>query len=134
VAFGEDLIIGGDCRSSYLAGNTSAYKWAKKYHVATVGQESKVLVLHPSMNQGANKEGVVNVLVMRLDKLKQPTFVARLLLTSERSTKKITVGVIPFSPVQGIGMVTSLKRCARCSWTSFRTVSRFLAIGSRWPG
>jgi hypothetical protein len=29
VAFGEDLIISGDCRSSYLAGNTNAYKWAK---------------------------------------------------------------------------------------------------------
>ncbi len=26
VAFGEDLIIGGDCRSSYLVGNTNANK------------------------------------------------------------------------------------------------------------
>jgi hypothetical protein len=37
VAFGEDLIISGDCRLSYLASNTNAYKWAKKYHVVTVG-------------------------------------------------------------------------------------------------
>ncbi len=55
VAYGVDLIIGGDCRLSYLAGNTFAYKWAKKYHILTVGQESKVLVLCPSMKQGAKK-------------------------------------------------------------------------------
>ncbi len=77
VAFGVDLIIGGDCRSSYLAGNTNAYKWAKKYHGMTVGQESKVLVLCPSTNQGTKKKGVVDALVMRLDKLKHPTYVER---------------------------------------------------------
>jgi hypothetical protein len=78
VAFGEDLIIGGDCRSSYLAGNTNAYKWAKKYHFVTVGQESKVLILCPSSKPGAKNKDLVDLLAMRLDKLKQPTYVERL--------------------------------------------------------
>ncbi len=72
-----DLIISGDCRPSYLAGNMSAYKWAKKYHVVTVGQESKVLILCPSMKQGTKKKGMVNVSAIRLDKLKQPTYIER---------------------------------------------------------
>jgi hypothetical protein len=79
VAFGADLIIGCDCRSSYLAGNTNAYKWAKKYHVMTVGQESKVLVFCPSTKQGAMKKSMVDILAMKLDELKQPTYVERLL-------------------------------------------------------
>jgi hypothetical protein len=69
VAFGEDLIIGGDCRSSYLAGNTNAYKWAKKYHVVTVGQESKVLILHSSLKQGTKNKSTVDISLMRVDKL-----------------------------------------------------------------
>ena len=28
---------GGDCRESYLSGNTNAYKWYRKFHVFTVG-------------------------------------------------------------------------------------------------
>ncbi len=78
VVFGEDLIISGDCRLSYLAGNTNAYKWAKKYHIVTVGQESKVLILCPFLKQGAKNKDVVDILAMRLDKLKQPTYVERL--------------------------------------------------------
>jgi hypothetical protein len=78
VAFGEDLILGVDCRLSYLAGNTNAYKWAKKYHLVTVGQESKVLVLRPSSKQGAKNKGMVDVSLMRVDKLQKPTYVERL--------------------------------------------------------
>jgi hypothetical protein len=78
VAFEEDLIIGGDCRLSYLAGNMNGYKWAKKCHVLTVGQESKVLVLRPSLKPGAKNKDVVDLLAIRLDKLKQPTYVERL--------------------------------------------------------
>jgi hypothetical protein len=78
VAFGEDLIIGGDCRSSYLAGNTNAYKWAKKYLIVTVGQESKILVLRPSSKPGAKNNDVMDLSAMRLDELKQPTYVERL--------------------------------------------------------
>jgi hypothetical protein len=31
------LVNGGDCRLSAMAGNTSAYKWERKYHVVTAG-------------------------------------------------------------------------------------------------
>jgi hypothetical protein len=37
---------GGDCRQSFLSGNTYAYKWVRKYHVFTVGVDSAVLVIH----------------------------------------------------------------------------------------
>jgi hypothetical protein len=78
VAFVEDLIIGCDCKSSYLAGNMNAYKWAKKYHLVTVGQESKVLILCPSSKLGAKNKDVVDLSAVRLDKLKQPNYVERL--------------------------------------------------------
>jgi hypothetical protein len=72
--FGLYLVKGGDCRSSAMAGNTSAYKWARKYHVVTAGQDSAVLVLWPSKKMGA-----VDVTAMRLENLQQPTYIERVL-------------------------------------------------------
>jgi hypothetical protein len=77
VAFGVYLINGGDCRSSFMAVNTAAYEWAKKYHVVTVGQKSEVLVLCPSTKQGTKKKGMVDMTTMRLDNLQHPTYVKR---------------------------------------------------------
>jgi hypothetical protein len=56
----------------------NAYKWAKKYHIVIVGQESKVLVLRPSSKQGAKNKGTVDVSLMRVDELQKPTYVERL--------------------------------------------------------
>jgi hypothetical protein len=70
------LVNGGDCRLSAMAGNTSAYKWARKYHVVTAGQENVVLVLWPP-----KKSGAVDATVMTLENLQQPTFIERVLLT-----------------------------------------------------
>ncbi len=70
--FGLYLVNGGDCRSSAMAGNTSAYKWVRKYHIVTAGQESAVLVLWPSKKMGA-----VDVTAMTLENLQQPTFIKR---------------------------------------------------------
>jgi hypothetical protein len=79
VAFGMFLIEGGDCRSGFMAGTSTAYKWAKKYHVVTVGEESKVLVLLPEENhQKKRRKGVVHVESMRLEDLQQPTYAERL--------------------------------------------------------
>ena len=79
VAFGMFLIEGGDCRSGFMAGTSTAYKWAKKYHVVTVGEESKVLVLCPEENhQKKRRKGVVHVESMRLEDLQQPTYAERL--------------------------------------------------------
>jgi hypothetical protein len=66
------LVNGGDCRSSAMAGNTSAYKWARKYHLVTAGQESAVLILWPPKKMGA-----VDVIAMTLENLQQPTFIER---------------------------------------------------------
>ena len=35
---------------SFFSGTVAAYKWAKRYHVVTVGEESKVLVLCPKID------------------------------------------------------------------------------------
>ena len=79
VKFGRFLINGGDCQSSYLAGNSNAYKWAKKYHVITVGEESQVLVLCPKESQWKKKKGRgVDVTAMRLEDLQQPTYAKKL--------------------------------------------------------
>ena len=56
VKFGRFLIDGGDCRSGYQAGNSNAYKWALKYHVVTVGEESQIVVLRPEENQQKKKK------------------------------------------------------------------------------
>jgi hypothetical protein len=79
VAFGMFLIEGGDCRSGFMGGTSTAYKWAKKYHVVTVGKESKVLVLRPEENhQKKRRKGVVHVESMRLEDLQQPIYAERL--------------------------------------------------------
>jgi hypothetical protein len=72
VEFGLYLINGGDCRTSAVAGNTTTYKWARKYHVVTTGQESAVLVLRPS-----KKIGAVDMTAMMLENLQQPTYIER---------------------------------------------------------
>jgi hypothetical protein len=45
VKFLCSLKEGGDCRQAFLAGNTNAYKWARKYHVFIVGVNRAVLVI-----------------------------------------------------------------------------------------
>jgi len=66
VAFGMFLIKGGDCRSGFMAGPSTAYKWSKKYHVVTVGKESKFPVLRPEENhQKKRRKGMVHVESMR---------------------------------------------------------------------
>ncbi len=74
VAFGLYLNNGGDCRSKYVADMMTAYKWANKYHVFSVGAESAVLVFCPM------KVGVVDVTAMRLDTLQQPTSAMKLFI------------------------------------------------------
>ncbi len=80
VKFGRFLIDGGDCRSGYQAGNSNAYKWAKKYHVVTVGEESQMLVLRPEENQQKKKKKGrgVDVTAMRSEDLQQPTYAEKL--------------------------------------------------------
>ena len=80
VKFSRLLINDGDCRSGFMAGYSNAYKWAKKYHVITVGEESQVLVLHPKENQRKKKKGrgVLDVTAMRLEDLQQPTYAEKL--------------------------------------------------------
>ena len=80
VAFGMFLIQGDDCRSAFQAGTTSAYKFAEKYHVVTVGEESKVLVLRPQKIGPKKRKGVVDVTAMRLEDLQQPTYLERLFI------------------------------------------------------
>jgi hypothetical protein len=70
VEFGLYLKNGGDCRTSAVAGNSSAYKWERKYQVVTAGQESAVLVLRPS-----NKIGAIDMTAMSLENLQQPTYI-----------------------------------------------------------
>jgi hypothetical protein len=65
---------GGDCKQTFLAGNTNAYKWAWKYHVFTVGVESAVLVIHPK------KFDAIDVTAMALSSLQQPSFAERLFI------------------------------------------------------
>ena len=89
VAFGMFLIEGGDCRSGFMAGTSTAYKWAKKYHVVTVGEESKVLVLCPEENhQKKRRKGVVHVESMRLEDLQQPTYAERLFAALEHPSRR----------------------------------------------
>jgi len=71
VAFGLYLNNGGDCRSKVVAGMTCAYKWASKYHVLSVGEESAVLVIRP-------KKSAVDVTLMDVGSLQQPTYVEKL--------------------------------------------------------
>ena len=71
VAFGLYLNNGGDCRSKVVAGMTSAYKWASKYHVLSVGEESAVLVIRP-------KKSAVDVTMMDVYTLQQPTYAEKL--------------------------------------------------------
>ena len=82
VKFGMFLINGGDCRSGFMAGTSTAYKWAKKYHLVTVSEESQVLVLQPEENQWKKKKrrgiGVIDVMSMRLEDLQQPTYAEKL--------------------------------------------------------
>jgi hypothetical protein len=78
VAFGMFLIEGGDCRSGFMAGTSTAYKWAKKYHIVTVGEESKVLVLCPEENHRKKRKVMVHMESMRLEDLHQPTYAERL--------------------------------------------------------
>ena len=65
-----------------MGGTSTAYKWAKKYHVVTVGEESKVLVLlvlRPEENQRKKKKGRgVDVTAMRSEDLQQPTYAEKL--------------------------------------------------------
>jgi hypothetical protein len=67
-----DLINSADCRSLYIAGNKQAYKWTAKYDAIVVGEESAVLVLHPSKGPIANAKSTC------LSALQQPTCVERL--------------------------------------------------------
>jgi len=62
-----------DCCEAYKSGNYNAYKWAKKYHLFTVG-ESSVLVLHPD----PKKSGAVDVTAMALSHLQKVTYAERL--------------------------------------------------------
>ena len=66
----------------YGAGNSNAYKWVKKYHVVTVGEESSVLVLRPDENQWKKKKGSrgIDVTAMRLEDLQQPTYFEKLFI------------------------------------------------------
>jgi hypothetical protein len=67
---------GGDCRSSYVSGNTSAYKWARKYRVIIVGeQESTVLVICPNKKKN---QGVLHLSATRLEDLQKSTYAERL--------------------------------------------------------
>ena len=110
-----------------MAGTVSAYKWSKRYHVVTVGEESKVLVLcHPKNDGPKKRKGQADVTKMRLEDLHQPTYDERLFSDlSGISITKITVKVTPCSLVQRIVTVTSRVRCARSSQKSVHTVSRF---------
>jgi hypothetical protein len=63
-----------DCCEAYKSGNFNAYKWAKKYHLFTVGVESSVLVLCSD----AKKSGAVDVTAMALSHLQKPTYAERL--------------------------------------------------------
>jgi hypothetical protein len=62
-----------DCCEAYKSGNYYAYKWAKKYHLFTVG-DSSVLVLRPD----PKKSGAVDVTAMALSHLQKPTYAERL--------------------------------------------------------
>jgi len=84
VEFCLSLAEGGDCRSAFLSGTVAAYKWAKKYHVVTVGEESKVLVLRPKIDgqkkrkERKERKGLADVTQMRLGDFQQPTYLERL--------------------------------------------------------
>ncbi len=54
--------------------NTNAYKWARKYHVFTVGVKSAVLVIHPK------KYSAIDVTAMTLSSLQQPRYAERLFI------------------------------------------------------
>ena len=54
-----------DCCESFKSGNFNAYKWAKKYHLFTVGVETSVLVLRPD----PKGSGAVDVMAMALSHL-----------------------------------------------------------------
>jgi hypothetical protein len=63
-----------------MAGYSNAHKWAKKYHIIVVGEESQVLVLCPEENQRKKKKGrgVLDVTALRLEDLQQPTYAEKL--------------------------------------------------------
>jgi hypothetical protein len=113
VEFGLYLINGGDCRTSAIAGNTTAYMWVRKYHIVTAGQESALLVLRPS-----KKIGAVDVTAMRLKNLQQPTYIERVFSDLMKIHQIITARATAFMSVQGIVMGISHESSARCSQTS----------------
>ena len=104
---------------SLLNGNSMAYKWAAKYHVLTVGEDSVVLVLHPK------NKGVFHISAMRLEDLQKPTYAERYSPTFGRSTMMITARVIPSFYIQEIVTVTLLESFARCSQMSALIVLGF---------
>jgi hypothetical protein len=111
------LVSGGDCRLSAMAGNTSTYKWARKYHVITAGQESAVLILWPSKKMDA-----VDVTVMTLETLQQPTFIERVFADLLKIHQVDHCKGNSLLSVQEIVMAILHERCARCSWMSVRIV------------
>ncbi len=134
VAFVVFLIEGGDCRSGFMAGTSTAYKWAKKYHVVTVGESSKVLVLWPEGDKGQKKGwGAVEVMAMRLEDLAQPTYAEKLFADLWKIHQDVTVRVLPYSVVPRNVTEMSLKSYARCLQMFVRTASSFRAAGSWWP-
>ena len=82
VKFLCSLKEGGDCRQAFLAGNTNAYMWARKYHVFPVGVKSAVLVLCPT------KYGAIDVTAMALSSLQQPSYAERLFIDLWRIHKE----------------------------------------------
>jgi hypothetical protein len=68
LTFCLDLIDGANCHTLYITGNKQAYKWAAKYDAIVVGEESAVLVLHPT------KDPIADALLTCLSALQQPTY------------------------------------------------------------
>ena len=82
VEFLCSLNEGGDCRQAFLVGNTNAYKWVRKYHVFTAGVKSAVLVLCPTMY------GAIDVTMIELSSLQQPSYAERLFIELWRIHKE----------------------------------------------
>ncbi len=100
----------------------SCIRVGKKYHAVTVGEESSVLVLWPDEEKN---QGILHLCAMRLEDLQKPTYAMRHFANLFKIYQDDHCkGKIPFSIVQGIGMVTSLERSARCSWMSALIASR----------
>ena len=62
-------INGADPRSLFIAGNKQAYKWVAKYDAIVIGEESYVLVLHPTSGPIADAQSTC------LSALQKPTYV-----------------------------------------------------------